>query len=119
MPDRIPSPDRVASSPTRKLPWAFTWSRLKSGLNSLKDSAPGPCEAIRKRLLSPRLGWIGVVLRGWSIWDWKSSLTRAISWRGRTAYESASRRWAEKLVGSVLTEFHPSTSARSWKPRSE
>ena len=85
MPETIPSPARVSSSPIRKLPCAFTWLRLKSGLNSLKARAPGPCELIRNRLLSPRLGWIGVVLSGWSICDWKSSLTRAISWRGRAA----------------------------------
>ena len=30
-------------------------------------------------------GWIGVVLSGCSIWDWKSSLTRAISCRGSAA----------------------------------
>ena len=85
MPERIPSPVSVPSSPARKLPWTFTWSRLKSGLNSLKASEPGPCALRRKRLLSPSRGWIGVVLRGCSIWDWNSSLTRAISCRGRAA----------------------------------
>ena len=55
---------------------------------------------------------MGVMLRGCSSCDWSSSLTLAISWRGNIGYESARNRWAEKFVGSVLTDFQPSTSAK-------
>ena len=54
----------VSSSPSRKPPCTFTWSRLKSGLNSLNESAPGPWELIRKRLLSPRLRLDGCRVEG-------------------------------------------------------
>ncbi len=48
---------------------------------------------------------MGVMLMGCSSWDWSSSLTRAISWRGNTAYESARNRWAEKLRGIDVDRF--------------
>ena len=54
-------------------------SRLTmSVLNSLKEGAQGPSALRRNRLLSARLGWIGVMFRGWSNCDRRSSLTLAI-----------------------------------------
>ena len=82
MPATTASPADVSCSPTRPVIWTVMPLRLKSGLNSLKDSAPGPPALIRNRLLSASRGWIGVMLIGCSSCDWSSSLTRAISWRG-------------------------------------
>ena len=85
MPAMTASPAYVSFSPTRPDSWTATRFRLKMGLNSLKESAPGPPALMRKRLLSASRGWMGVMLIGWRSWDWRSSLTRAISWRGRIA----------------------------------
>ena len=65
--------------------WKVTPFRLNRGLNSLNDSAPGPPALIRNRLLSASLGCMGVAFSGCSNCDCNSSLTRAISWRGKTA----------------------------------
>ena len=56
---------------------------MNSGLNSLKDAVPGPPELIRSKLLTAARGCSGVMLIGCSSCDWRSSLTRPISCRGR------------------------------------
>src|SRR2546425_12895433 len=112
MPATTASPPEVLLPPTNPLAWKVTPLRLNSGLNSLKDNPDGPPE-LRNKLLSARCGWIGVMLSGCINCDCRSSLTRAISWRCSTEYESARKRCAEKLLGSVLTDFHPSTNASS------
>src|SRR5207244_6245339 len=101
----------VLLPPTNPLAWNVAPFRLNSGLNSLNDKPVGPPE-LRNRLLSARCGWIGVMLRGCSNCDCSSSLTRAISWRCNAEYESARNRCAEKVLGSVFTDFQPSTTAK-------
>jgi hypothetical protein len=70
----------VLCSPARKLPG----SSLVLMNIRLNFNERAPAWARQEQVALP-IGWMGVVLRGWSICDWKSSLTRAISCRGRAA----------------------------------
>ena len=65
------------------LAWKAVRFLRNSGLNSLKDACVGPAPSRLNRLLSASCGWTGVTLRGCISWDCSSSLTWAISWRGR------------------------------------